>query len=174
MESLPNLRTQLAKPLPEVETEKIASYIRKHPEDFLQVYKLTKDPDITISWRALWICDKLSRTHAEFFAGKQEELIAMLLVCKHGGCRRLLLSILFHIPTVAPLSIPLLDYCFEHMSDPDEPTSVQALSIKMAYKLCLLEPELLAELKLYLDHIQQDYCTIGVKTTIRKIRKLLP
>lgn len=53
----------------------------------------------------------------------------------------------------------------------NEAIATQALCIKMAYKLCLLEPELLPELKLYLENAEPEYYSSGVKCGIRNVLK---
>ena len=81
------------------------------------------------------------------------------------------MSILYNIPVSSPISIELLNYCFDHMLAPQESIGVQALSIRMAYKLCKNEPELLQELRLILENTEADFYSTGVKTTLRNILK---
>ena len=52
-----------------------------------------------------------------------------------------------------------------------ESIGVQSLSIRMAYRLCKHEPELLSELKLILEHANTEFYSTGVKTAIRNILK---
>lgn len=59
------------------------------------------------------------------------------------------------------------------MLDLNQAIATQALCIKMAYKLCRIEPELLPELKLYLENAELEYYSIGVKTCVRNVLKKL-
>ena len=85
--------------------------------------------------------------------------------------QRLLLSILYNLPVTAPVSVELLNYSLDHMLSLQESIGVQSLSIRMAYRLCKHEPELLSELKLILEHANTEFYSTGVKTAIRNILK---
>jgi len=82
-----------------------------------------------------------------------------------------LLSILYNLPVTAPVSVELLNYSLDHMLSLQESIGVQSLSIRMAYRLCKHEPELLSELKLILEHANTEFYSTGVKTAIRNILK---
>ena len=66
-------------------------------------------------------------------------------------------------PDDIPQLIRLLDdtelynYCIEHMVSPAEKAAVQALCIKTAFRLGKREPELLWELKFYLENAQTQF-----------------
>ena len=62
-----------------------------------------------------------------------------------------------------------LDHCLGKMADPDEVPSVQALCMKLAYKMCKFYPELLAELKRTLEAMDISYYTPAVKSVRNKI-----
>lgn len=78
---------------------------------------------------------------------------------------------LYNLPVTAPVSVELLNYSLDHMLSLQESIGVQSLSIRMAYRLCKHEPELLSELKLILEHANTEFYSTGVKTAIRNILK---
>lgn len=84
---------------------------------------------------------------------------------------RLLLSIFYNLPVPTNLPIRLLNYCFDHMLQPQESIAIQALSIKNAYNLCRLEPDLMNELKRVLENAEVDYYSPGVQAAIRSTLK---
>ena len=124
-----------------------------------------------MSWRAIWVCEKLSEIHPGWFILLYDEIIQRLIDCTHDGSKRLLLSILYNIPIPTPISVDLLNYCLDHMLSPQESIGVQALSIRIAYLLCRKEPELLQELQLILENAELDFYSTGVRTTVRNTLK---
>lgn len=165
-------RQALAVPIYELSINPIIQDICLHPEYFKAIYQLTTDEKQTVSWRAIWVCEKLSELHPEWFTPSiYDELIQRLIVCTHDGSKRLYMSILYNIPVPASIPVDLLNYCLDHMLSPQESIGVQALSIKMAYLLCKSVPELLQELQLILENTEVELYSKGVKTTIKNTLK---
>lgn len=168
-------RKALAVPLSQLSINTLVQDILLHPEYFEDMYRLTADENQAVSWRAIWVCQKLSEIHPDWFIPLYDEITRRLLACKHDGSKRLLLSVLFNTPIPDPLPVALLNYCLDHMLSPQESIGVQALAIRMAYLLCKQEPELLQELRLILENTELEYYSTGVKATVRntlkKIRK---
>ncbi|WP_294590867.1 hypothetical protein [uncultured Bacteroides sp.] len=171
MKKADEFRKVLDVPISKLSIDGLVQEICLCPEYLKDIYQLTSDGKQTVSWRAIWVCEKLSEKHPDWFVPMREEIIQRLLDCKHDGSKRLLMSILYNIPVASPISIELLNYCFDHMLAPQESIGVQALSIRMAYKLCKNEPELLQELRLILENTEADFYSTGVKTTLRNILK---
>lgn len=173
MEKSSKYREMLKKPLSCGMIYVITDELKNNSDDFEIIYQLIFDPDVTVSWRAGWVCEKLAEKHPEWFEGRQEELTEKIINCRHDGTRRVLLSILYDIPVAKPFPVNLLDFSFAHMLDLNEPIAIQSLCVKMAYKLCLEEPELLPELKMYLETAETEYYSTGVRTCIRKVMQNL-
>lgn len=173
MKRITNFREVLSAPLSRNFVDNIVESVHCHPEDFYVLYGLISDKQVKISWRASWACEKLCKLHPEWFEDKQKELLSLILNCKHDGKKRILLSIIYQLPIGEPFPVDLLDYCFARMLDLNEPVAVQSLCLKLAYKLCKAEPDLLYELKVYLESAERDYYSIAVKTCIRNILQKL-
>lgn len=141
------------------------------PEYLKEMYQLISDEKQTVSWRAIWVCEKVSEIHPDWFAPLLDDVTQRLLKCNHDGSKRLLLSILYNVPVSTPIPVDLLNYCLDHMLSPQESIGVQALSIRMAYQLCKQEPELLNELQLILENTDTELYSVGVKTTVRNTLK---
>ena len=171
MEKIDEYRNILAMPLCKLSIDKLVQEICLHPEYLKDIYRLISDDKIVVSWRAILACEKVSEKHPGWFVPLLDDIIQRLLVCKHDGSKRLLLSILYNVPASDPVSVDLLNYCLDHMLAPQESIGVQALSIRMAYQLCKSEPELLKELQLILENADTEYYSTGVKTTIQNILK---
>ena len=171
METIDEFRNMLLVHISELDIKPLVKEINYHPEYFPDIYQLTSDSKPLVSWRALWVCEKLSEIHPEWFIPLYGELTDRLLTCKHDGSKRLYLSILFNLPIQEPISVPLLNFCFDRMFSPAESIGVQALCIKMAYRLCEKEPELMGELRIILENAETEFFTKGVTTAIRNTLK---
>ncbi len=173
MERIEDFRPLLIDPISKKNIDNIVDSVHHHPEDFENIYQLMSDKEIKVSWRAIWTCEKLAILHPDWFAGKENELIDKLLTSNHDGVKRILLSILHTISIPNPFPVNLLDYCFDKMFAPEETAGVQSLAIKMAYKLCRKEPDLLLELKMYFENVELEYYSTAVRTSVKNILKKL-
>lgn len=175
MYKIDEFRKALDVPISKLSIEELVQDICGQPEYLKDIYRLISDEKQTVSWRAIWVCEKVSEIHPGWFIPMLDDITRRLFVCNHDGSKRLLLSILYNVPVSAPISVDLLNYCLDHMLSPQESIGVQALAIRMSYVLCKQEPELLKELQLILENTNVEFYSAGVKTTIRntlkKIRK---
>ncbi|MDL2291838.1 hypothetical protein LJB80_01655, partial [Bacteroides sp. OttesenSCG-928-F21] len=157
MKRVTNFVELLSGPICKSYIDDIVNSVSHHPEDFYTLYALMNHSDIKVSWRSIWALEKLSEIHPDWFSNYQNEITERLIHCTHDGKKRLLLSILYNLPIPSPIQVHFLDYCLSHMLDLNESIGVQALAIKMAYKLCVTEPDLLYELKMYLENAESEY-----------------
>ena len=151
--------------------DRIVHSVESNPEEFPVIFNLMFDEDIKVSWRAVWTCEKLSERHPDWFIPKQNELIEILLATTHDGKKRLYLSILSNLPLPEPYSVALLDFTMDKMLDPEESIGVQALSVKLAYRLCKIDPDLLYEFKLRLQSADMINYSKGLRASVRNILK---
>ena len=164
-------RKALDVPIRNLSVDVLVREICHQPECFEAMYRLMSDEKQSVAWRATWVCEKLSEIHPAWFIPLYDDLVYRLSDCTHQGSKRLLLSILYNLPVTVPVSVELLNYSLDHMLSLQESIGVQSLSIRMAYRLCKHEPELLSELKLILEHANTEFYSTGVKTAIRNILK---
>lgn len=171
MDKKDKFRNALDVPIHKLSIDALVQDICNQPESLKDMYQLISDGKTVVSWRAIWVCEKVSELHPGWFVPFYNDILQHLLVCGHDGSKRLLLSILYNIPVPASLPVDLLNFCLDHMLSPQESIGVQALSIRMAYQLCKGEPELLQELRLILENTDTEFYSTGVRTTIRNILK---
>lgn len=155
--------------------DNIVEEVKASPPRFAELYALTKEKDEKIAWKATWACEKLSIKCPALFNNIHAELISRAMQCDHGGQRRLLLNVIFHLPILEPISVEFLDFCIHGMLSPTETTAGQAICMKLAYSLCLKEPELMGELQAYLENMEPEYYPAAVQCTrnniLKKMRK---
>lgn len=173
MERITDFRKALTERFGKNFANDIANAVRQYPEDFDMLYPLMGCSEERIAWRAAWVCECLSTSHPEWFMPRYEEITGILFTSPHTGLRRCLLSVLYTLPLPADFPMQLYDYCIRQMLAPDEAIANQALCIKLAYKLGCAEPELLNELKVYLENAEPGYYSPGVRCVIKNTLKQL-
>jgi len=137
-----------------------------------ELYNLIFDKDEAIGYYATWIFTHLSSENNKWLYNKKDKLIDEVLVCKHGGKRRVILNLLYKQPFAEPLRVDFLDFCLERMVSVQELPGVQSLCIKIAYELCRTTPELIQELKTILEMMEGDLCP-AIRTVRKNILKAM-
>lgn len=167
-------RNQLLVPLSKRFADKLAAEIYACPADFIILYNLIFDSDVKVAWRAAWACQKISEKQPKWFTDTNfDELAVLAMATKHGGMKRGCLSILNNLPLPEVLSVEFVNSCFEWMVSPQCPIAVQALSMKMLYKICCKEPDFTPEFKAYLENANPDDYSPGFISTRKNVLKLL-
>ena len=167
-------RTHLVRPLSKRFVDHLVVEIFSNPADFEIVYQFIFDKEPNLAWRAAWACQKISEKHPEWFTTKHfTELATLAISTNQGGLQRGCLSILNNLPIPEPIPVDLLNACFEWMVSPKSPISVQALSMKLIYQICLIEPDIKPEFIAYLENINFEDYTPGFKSTRNNILKAL-
>ena len=131
-----------------------------------ELYDLVLGHDDSVGYQAAWIFTHFSSEDNQWLYNKQDELIDVVLACKHPGKRRLILNLLYQQPVQDPPRVDFLDFCLDRMVSAQELPGVKTLCIKLAYELCRPIPELTAELKTMLEIMQVD--SIPSIRTVRK------
>ena len=86
------------------------------------------------------------------------ELIDTALAEENPSVRRLSMNIIVRLKMEeGDLRTDFLDFCLDHMQNPDEYPGIQSLSLKLAYKMCLFYPELMDELRRTLMAMDMEY-----------------
>lgn len=167
-------REHLSRPLSKDFLNLLIQSVIDNPADFSVLYQLVFDANEKVAWRAAWACEKLSERFPEWFSTEHANQIRTLsLSTKHGGLHRLCLSILTNLPLPNPISVEFINSCFEWMISPKYPIAVQALSMKMLYAFCEVEPDFKAELKACLENVSPDDYSPGYNSIRRNILKKL-
>lgn len=131
-----------------------------------ELYNLMMGEDEKIGYHAAWIFTHFSPEANKWLYQKQDELIDEVMVCEHGGKRRVVLNLLYKQPLADPPRVDFLDFCLERMLSVKELPGVQSLCMKIAYELCRTIPELTQELKATLEMMEGELCP-----AIRSVRK---
>lgn len=146
-----NFRAKLSTRINMKEVYEIGLLVKGNENAKQELYSLIFDENERVSYQAMWCMTHFSVEENRWLFPKQNELINELMQCKHDGKRRILLSLLYRQPMSNLQRMDFLDYCLEQMISPNEPYAIQALSMKIAYEICLPIPDLLQELQTTLE-----------------------
>ena len=167
-------REHLIRPLSRYFVDQLVQEIFFNPTDNDIIYRLIYDSDKKVAWRAAWACQKISEKHSGWFTANQfREISNLAISTSHEGLQRGCLSILLNLPLPDPIPVELINACFDWIISPKLPVSVQALSLKILYRICCMESGFKPELIATLENV--DFCaySVGFNTTRKNILKLL-
>lgn len=145
--------------------DEIVESVLHEPARLTELYILLDDADPKVAYKAAWVCNKLCKRQVDLLLPLWNEFVKRLLRCKHSGTKRLLLSIVNELPSPGQLHIELLDFCLQAMLSSKETSANRALCMKLAYKLCIQQSELLSELQAYLENTDPYYMPKAVRST---------
>ncbi|WP_026626468.1 hypothetical protein [Dysgonomonas capnocytophagoides] len=161
-----NFRTKLSQRIGMNDVNEILCLTHDSDSRKQELYDLVIGNDEAIGYYAAWIFTHFSSLDNEWLYNKQDQLIDNVLVCKHGGRRRVMLNLLYRQPFPNPPRVDFLDFCLERMMSSEELPGVKSLCMKIAYELCRPIPELVQELKTMLAMMEGD-----LVPSIRAVRK---
>ena len=99
-----------------------------------------------------------------------DELIGRSMHMKNSSVRRLTLSLIWRLEMSAErVRADFLDFSFEHLVSMSEPSGVQSVCMKLAFRMCQYYPELMSELRRVLEAMDADYYQPAVKSVRNKI-----
>ena len=127
--------------------------------------------DLRVARNAAWVL-----THkplSEIRTLPHEHLIDLSVSTPDTSLRRLTLCLVERQGIdKAEIRTDFLDFCLQHMLLPAEPPGVQALCMKLAYRMCLPYPELVHEFYETLSLMQPELYKPGMKHLINKMKNL--
>lgn len=128
------------------------------------------DEDYQVSRNALWCLTKATDKELSSLQSMLHTLIDKALNEKNSSVRRLSLNIIVRLEIQEDdLRTDFLDFCLEHMQNPDEYPGIQSLCLKLAYKMSLFYPELMDELKRTLVSMDMSYYSPALRSVRNRI-----
>ena len=126
--------------------------------------------DYLVARSALWGLTKASKEDLSQLQVIQNELIDQAMKTKNSSVRRLSLNIVERLDmSEDDLRTDFLDFCFEHMIDVEEFPGIQSVCMKLAFRMCKFDPELMDELKRTLEAMEIDYYKPAIKCLRKRI-----
>ena len=135
---------------------------------FARQYAFSQDYRVARS--ALWGLTKARKEELSQLQVIFNEFIDQAMRTKNSSVRRLSLNIVERLEmSEDDLRTNFLDFCLDHMMDVEEFPGVQAVCMKLAYRMCKFYPELMDELKRTLEAMEIDYYKPAVKCARSRI-----
>ena len=129
-----------------------------------------QDKDYQVARNALWALTKATDEELSSLQPMLHELIDKALAEENPSVRRLSMNIIVRLKMQEDdLRTDFLDFCLEHMQNPDEYPGIQSLSLKLAYKMSLFYPELMDELRRTLEAMDMDYYSPALRSVRNRI-----
>ena len=128
------------------------------------------DEDSRVARNALWGLTKANDEELSALRVILDELINLAMRTDNSSVRRLTLNVIERLPIEEDdLRTDFLDFCFEHLFNPNELPGIQAVCAKVAFGMCKFHPELMDELKRTLEGMEIDYYKPAVKSIRNRI-----
>ena len=135
---------------------------------FARQYAFSQDYRVARS--ALWGLTKARKEELSQLQVILNEFIDQAIRTENSSIRRLSLNIIERLEmSEEDLRTDFLDFCLDHMTYVEEFPGVQAVCMKLAYRMCKFYPELMDELKRTLEAMEIDYYKPAVKCARNRI-----
>lgn len=154
------------------ESEALAIYNEvKRAGDFRGfAQRFMHNADYRVARIALWTLTKATDDELAQLNDILHEFIDLAMQTDNPSVRRLSLNIIERLKMDEDdLRTDFLDFCMAKMTDVGEFSAIQAVSMKLAYRMCLFYPELTDELMRILDTMEPDFYKPAVISTRRRI-----
>src|SRR5574344_32604 len=126
--------------------------------------------DSVVGRNAAWTLTHFDGAELAMLAYRQNAMIDFVLITKDTSLRRLLLTILNNMEfDKEEIRTDFLDYCLENMISMEQTPGVQALCMKIAYRLCSFYPELTEEFLRTVKGMEISYYTPALKSVRNNI-----
>lgn len=136
-----------------------------------ELFSLVCHPDDRVGYNALWIFTHFPAEDMKWLQAKRVGLTDLVLKTDHVGKRRLILTLLEHLPIkMEDIRTDYLDFCLSKINS-TEPYAIRALCLKQAYAMCRFYPELMAELKNQIELMEYGELSPGLLSVMRHIKK---
>ena len=128
--------------------------------------------DGRVARNAFWVLTKATDQELSQLQGMLHELMDLALKTEHSAVRRLSLNIIERLKMEEDdLRTDFLDFCLDRMASVDELPGIQAMSMKLAYRMCKYYPELMDEFKMTLESMETEYYKPAVNCVRSRILK---
>lgn len=153
--------------MPDIKALATLASTSTHIKDLL--WELANSADRQTSVNALWVMTHMIHSDADWLLSLQNDLIDMLLSQTDHSKKRLLLKILREQEFDSQhIRVDFLDFCLSKINSEYEQYATRAFCIYIAFKMCKLYAELLAELKGHLSMLSLQPLQPGLLSALRK------
>ena len=154
----------------EADAQAVYNEVRKTGDYVGFARQFAFDPDYRVARNALWALTKATDKEMAQLQPMMDELIDLALKTDSSSVRRLSLNVVDMLEMKEEdLRSDLYDFCLEHAVDVEELPGIQAICIKIAFRISSFYPELMEELKRILEGMEIEYYKPAVKSIRSRI-----
>ena len=136
------------------------------------LFQLMARGDIPVRWRAAWVLEKVSQLQPCLLEDRYYEIVGWVMSPEiTDGHRRLLLGVLYNLSPSEELNVCFFDFLLDKMVDLRTSPGVQALSMKLAFRMSRMNDDLHEEFLCILRGIYLEYYSAAVKSVVRNCLK---
>lgn len=167
-------RKELSKTLNLNLLEPIVQWGLTNFDEFEKLFALLSHENSKIARRAAWACEKISLSKPCYF--QDEHIIALVEIAistQNHGLLRNCLVMLNNLSAPKSIDIELMNACYGWLNSELSPIAVKALAIKILFRFCVIEPDLIPEFIATLEYTDSFMLSAAVQATKRNTLKLL-
>lgn len=142
----------------------------KRSGDFAGFVALLHDDDALVARNAAWVLTKCTKRELRQLLPMLNEFIDIALSTPSETLRRLTLNIIERLPLAKEsIRTDFLDFCLDQMVRLSTPAGIQALCMKIAYRLCMHYPELHEEIMRTVGSLDLSLYQPALKCTVKNV-----
>lgn len=153
---------------------RIVEYVGSDTERMSEIMQLFFEGEDKIQQRAAWSVGHIAEKNPQLFEPYLEKMLHFITEKpqKHGSIIRNTIRTLRELPEYPEhLCGMIADITFNYLQDPKIEIAIRAFSMRVFFKMCQYEPELLSEFKLLLEEGIQHETQPGYLSTANDILK---
>jgi hypothetical protein len=182
-----NIKEALLAEHSKAQTMRIVQYIGTDKDRFETLMQLFLNEEYRICQRASWVVSFIAEKYPDMILPYLETMILNLKNPVHDAVKRNTVRILSGMDTIPEHLLGMtVDICFHYISTPlmpsassrrgvTVPVAIKAFSMRVLYKICLKEPDLMCELRLIIEdmmpHETAAFKSAG-KDVLKKLKSL--
>lgn len=168
-----NIVQQTLKEHSKSNTDAVVAYIGQDPHRFEQLTKLLLSGSRQEAQRAAWPFFNCTESFPAMILPYLDSLVSKLKdATSHPAVKRSILRSLQFVEIPKHLQGPLLDICFDTLTNSKSPVAIKAFAMTVAYNIGRHEQSLLHELSILIED-QMPYASPGFRSRGNRILKAI-
>lgn len=144
----------------------------KDDQAFQDFWAIANDKEVKNNWRALWVIDHAIQRNTQRLDEVLKQLYSLMLETDNHSLLRMGIKLICQRPILAnDQSGELLNKCEDILLNTKMPIATRANSLQYIFEFCKIEPDLINELEVLMDHLAENETSGGMTARIRNIRK---
>ena len=171
-----NVREAILEERSKAQSLRIAHFIGNDEQRFADLMHLFLNDEYRVCQRAAWVVGILSEKYPHLIEPYLETMLLNLEKPVHNAVKRNTVRILNDLNIIPEHLLGLTaTICFNFISTPSVAVAIKAFSMRILFKICLVEPDLKNELQLIIEdmlpHESAAFVSTG-KDVLKKLKKL--